>query len=203
MSRLWFALTFAIVCTLAGLSPAPVSAQGARPLAILLPGAGGAIPSDVLIRNLERFRAAGFDVTVATSAGEAAAHLSNERSTRRRIVFVSMSRGGNFAARALASGARPDGVVFVSTNLPEIADILGSPTALPSTLIVHHRRDACPLTPPEAVPGFVNWSGRKARTAWVNNSGAPVPNPCGPFGAHGFFREDGAAMAAILAFVRR
>ena len=106
------------------------------------------------------------------------------------------------AAGALASGARVDGVVFISAGLGQIRQRLGSPARLPSALVVHHRNDGCALTSPEEVPGFVAWSQGRAQAAWIDTVGGEPPNPCGPRGAHGFYMQDSAPMRAILSFVR-
>ena len=44
--------------------------------------------------------------------------------------------------------------------------------------------------------------GGKVSLRWITNSGPPAPNPCGPRGAHGFFVQDGAAVSAIIGFIR-
>ena len=177
-------------------------AQSQGTLAILLPGAGGAVPSDFLIRNQGSFAGAGIETAVANSPGEAASLAAAERRKGRSVVLVGMSRGASMAAAALASGAPAAGVVFVSANLDAVASRLGSPAGLPPALIVHHRADACHLTPPDGVGRFTRWAGGRASVRWISTSGSSAGNPCGPMGAHGFFTEDGPAMSAILSFVR-
>jgi hypothetical protein len=42
----------------------------------------------------------------------------------------------------------------------------------------------------------------KARLRWINTGGEASSDPCNAQGADGFFRQDGAAVAAIIEFVR-
>ena len=184
------------------LFPSMALAQQKGTVVVLIPGSGGPVPNDFAMRNQGRIGAAGFETKVAVTAGEAAAAASAAKSQGRTAVFVGMSRGANVAASALASGAPAAGVVFVSGNLREVAARLGSPAKLPAALIVHHRNDACASTPPSGVDFLQKWSGGKARVSWISNTGAAAPNPCGPHGAHGFFKNDGAAVSAIIGFIR-
>jgi hypothetical protein len=181
---------------------AEAQAQGGRKLAVLMPGAGGAVPIDFLVRNEDRIRAAGIETVVTTSPGQAASLINAAVQQKRKVVLVGMSRGARDVAQALSSGARPSGVVFVSGVLNGAREILGSPAALPATLVVHHRRDGCRLTSPEIAQSFVGWAGGKARLRWIDTKGAPHPNPCGPRDAHGFYLQDGPAVAALVGFIK-
>lgn len=177
-------------------------AQQGRPVAILIPGAGGPVPIDFLMRNQRAIGGAGIETKVATSPREAAAIAKAERKAGRKVVIVGMSRGAAMAANALASGAPVNGVVFVSGPLDNVRNRLGSAARLPRALVVHHRQDGCDRTSPRAVPGFISWSRGKARVAWINTSGTPARNPCGPRGAHGFYMQDGPAVSAIVNFIK-
>jgi hypothetical protein len=137
---------------------------------------------------------------VATGPGEIASAINARR--ERKVVVVAMSRGGIAAAAALAAGAKPSGVAFVSANGTAVMRQLGSPARLPATLIVHHTRDGCAFTAPDAIQRFAAWSQGRARLQWIDNSGPEAANPCGPLGAHGFYRQDGPAIAAIIGFIR-
>jgi predicted esterase len=181
--------------------PTLTNAQVTR-LAVLMPGAGGAVPIDFLVRNEGRIRAAGIETAVTTSPDQAASLVQAAIGNGRKVVLIGMSRGARDVAQALRSGARPSGVILVSGALGPAMQILGSPAALPATLLVHHRRDECPRTSPAIAQRFAAWSGGKARLHWIDNTGHAVPNPCGPRGAHGFFIKDGAAVAAIVAFIQ-
>ncbi len=188
-----------VAAALLSFAAVPAWAQTA---AILIPGAGGPVPSDFLMRNRSAFAGAGVETFVANTPQEAVALSAKLKASGRRVVMVGMSRGGWMAAGALASGAKVDGVVFVSTGLNQARQRIGSPARLPPALIVHHRNDGCDKTAPGEVQGFAAWSGGRARVAWIDTQGREAPNPCGPRGAHGFYMQDGPAVGAILAFVR-
>jgi hypothetical protein len=183
------------------LSTAPGAAD-AQTAAILIAGAGGPVPTDFLVRNRARFEAAGIPVEVVASGNEAVAAARRITAQGRKFVLVGMSRGGRGVALALAGGARAAGAVFVSAPLGLAREALGSPSRLPPTLVVHHRRDGCDSTAPGGVGPFVSWSGGRARVAWFDNDGPPAPNPCGPRGAHGYFMNDGPPVSAIISFIR-
>lgn len=168
---------------------------------ILMPGAGGATPIDFLVRNQSRIGGAGATVIVTTSSGEAASLSQAEAAKKRKVILVGMSRGTIDVANAIASGAKADGAVLVSGAYDNVRSALGSPSRLPRTLLVHHRNDECSATPPSAAGSFVAWSEGKASVRWISSQGAPVPNPCGPRGAHGFYMRDGAAVSAINGFI--
>lgn len=174
---------------------------GKAKLVILMPGAGGATPSDFLVRNKGQIGGADVSVVVTTSAAEAASLSQGASAKNRKVVLVGMSRGSIDVANALAAGARASGVVLVSGAYDKVRASLGAPSRLPATLLVHHRDDGCQVTPPAAVSSFVAWSGGRASARWIDNRGTPVPNPCGPRGAHGFFMQDGAAVSAINGFI--
>jgi pimeloyl-ACP methyl ester carboxylesterase len=186
---------------------APIaSAQQGRTVAILMPGAGGATPNDFLVRNRSKISGAGIETRLTTSPAEAAEIARSERQKGRKVVIVGMSLGTVHTAQALAAGAPANGVVLVSGLLEKAAAALGSPAKLPPTLIIHHRKDECRHTPPSGARYFQQFSGGKARIAWIDTTGTPPPgpkgNPCWPFGAHGFFMRDGPAVSAIVGFIR-
>jgi hypothetical protein len=174
----------------------------AASVAILMPGSAGAVPQDFLVRNENQFQRAGIRVVVTTSPSEAVAAAEAEAARGRKAVIVGMSKGSVDVAEALAAGAPVAGAVFVSGIHPRIMAALGTPARLPPTLLVHHRRDGCARTSPESARDLVRWAGSKARIRWINTSGPPAPNVCGPFDAHGFYRQDGPAVSAIIGFVR-
>jgi dienelactone hydrolase len=196
-------LTFLILLAGAALAAvAPAEAQRSRPLAVLMPGSLGAVPIDFVVRNEGRIRAAGIETVVTTSPAEAAARVAAANAQKRKVVLIGMSRGARDVALAIRQGARPSGVVFVSGILTAPQRILGSPAALPATLVVHHRRDACPRTSPADAREFVAWAGGRARLRWIDTKGQPHPNPCGARDAHGFYLQDGPAVSAIVSFIR-
>lgn len=189
-----------IVALVAGCVAASGAAGQGR-VAVLVPGAAGPVPHDFLMRNRDRIEAAGISTVVAVSAGEAAAAAASARQSGARVVIVGMSKGASAAAQAAAS-SQAAGVVLVSGIYEEVKAALGSPGSLAPALVVHHREDDCPLTLPEAAQDFVRWSGGRARLQWVSTRGEPHPRRCGPFGAHGFYMQDGPAVSAIVRFVR-
>jgi hypothetical protein len=194
--------TCAVLAIAAGFGSSALG-QDKRPLAILIPGAGGATPIDFVVRNEARIAAAGFVTQVTTSTGTASSLASTARQQGRKVVVVAMSRGVTQAASLLASGVPMNGVVLVSgVGLDDISGQIGSPARLPPTLVVHHQRDTCPLTTPESASRFARWGGGKVTLRWIANSGPPAPNPCGPRAAHGFFVQDGAAVSSIVGFIR-
>lgn len=184
---------------------APVVAQPARQMdaLVLIPGAGGVHPRDFLVLTQNTFQSAGFTTEMATNAGQAAAMVAAYKARGMRVTLVGMSAGARMAAQALAAGARPDGVVFVAGPLlGPIREVIGDPSTLPRTLVVHHREDACRLTPAEDVPEFVRWTRGRARVAWVTGGGGSGP-PCLPGTAHTFSGREGVAANAIMRFARR
>ena len=179
-----------------------VAPAAAANVAVLMPGSSGIVPGDFLVRNEGRFRAAGIRTIMTTSPSSAAEAIAAETSQGRKIVIVGMSKGAVDVASTLASGAKPSGAVFVSGIHSMVMATLGSPARLPPTLVVHHSQDACRRTTPSDASRFVAWSGGKARLQWINTTGEPSDNPCNARGAHGFFRQDGPAVSAIIGFVK-
>jgi len=195
---------FVFLCLLAvsvSLAPGALAQQG-KTLAILMPGAGGAVSTDFLIRNRGRISGAGLDTQVATSAEQAASIARTEAAKGRKVVVVGMSQGGNMAGQVVAAGAPLAGVVFVAAPLRLVAGTIGAPAKMPAALVVHHRQDGCQRTLPEGVGYFQKWGGGKVSVRWINTTGKEAPNPCGPRGAHGFYMQDGQAVSAIIEFVR-
>jgi hypothetical protein len=171
-------------------------------VAVLMPGSGGITAGDFLVRNEGKFQGAGIRTIMTTSPSSAANAVATETSQGRKIVMVGMSKGTVDVASALASGARPSGAVFVSGIHSRVMATLGSPDKLPPTLVVHHSHDICQFTLPSAASIFVGWSRGKARLQWINTTGEPSSNPCNAQGAHGFFKQDGPAVSAIIGFIK-
>jgi hypothetical protein len=174
----------------------------AADVAILMPGSSGIVPGDFLVRNEGSFKRAGLRTVLTTSPSTAAQTVAAEAVQGKKSVIVGMSRGAADAAAAIAAGARPAGLVFVSGVYARAMHALGTPERLPPMLVVHHRNDICKFTLPSAASEFVAWTRGKARLHWINTTGPPSTDPCNARGAHGFFRQDGPAVAAIVAFVR-
>ncbi|MGL5114392.1 MAG: hypothetical protein ACRC7G_06855 [Beijerinckiaceae bacterium] len=156
----------------------------------------------------ETFLSAGLTVEMTTSASGAASLVADFKARGMRVTLVGMSMGAGTAAQALRSGARPDGVVFAAGSLMpggpannSVSEALGDPSLLPPTLVLHHRQDACRLTPPEAVPEFVRWSRGRAKASWVTGGGGDG-FPCRPNTPHTFTGRERAAAGAIIQFAR-
>lgn len=197
---MYFVRYLLVTICLAGMQALPAQAAQ-KPLVILIPGAGGAVPNDFLVRNKSGFQRAGFAVKITTSPRDAAKTI-RQQSARRKVYLVGMSKGAMMSARILSRGVRPAAAVFVSGNYQRVMATMGSAAQLPSTLVVHHRQDRCRMSAPGHVSAFVNWSRGRVRVAWMSMSGGGNDNPCGPNGAHGFFRKDQKPIAAITRFLR-
>lgn len=190
----------AVIVLVLGLIGTAGSAMSAQPLAILMPGAGGIVPADFLVRNQSRIRAAGIRIVVTTSP-KSALRTAKAESKRTKVFIVGMSRGALHAASVISAGAPLSGAVFVSANYKGVISKLGSAQVLPPTLSVHHAKDRCKFTRPRGARRFANWAGGKVRLQLINSTGTARGKPCGPFGAHGFFRKDGEAVAGIIGFI--
>lgn len=193
-------LSLALATLLAVSTVTLALAQGR--VAILMPGSAGAVPNDFLVRNKDHIGGRGVTTIVTTSSSEAAAISQAEAAKGAKVVLVGMSRGAVDVAGALAAGAKVNGLVIVSGMYREAQARLGSPALLPRTLLIHNKYDTCRFTLPAFASDFAAWSGGRAAIRWVNVDGPPVPRECGPMGAHGFHRRDGAAVAAINGFIR-
>ena len=191
----------ALLLALLVVLPASVRAVVAAGVAILMPGAGGIVPGDFLVRNQRNFNRAGIRTIVTTSPASAAASVAAEAAAGHKSVIVGVSRGAGDTAAALAAGARPAGVVLVSGAFYRVIG-LTSPDQWPPTLVVHHAADICKFTLPGAASEFVAWTRGRARLHWINTTGEPSSDPCNAQGAHGFYRKDGPAVAAIVAFIK-
>jgi hypothetical protein len=71
-----------------------------------------------------------------------------------KVVLVAMSRGSTRVPSALSAG--PDAIVFTSSMLDHVRQTVGSASALPPTLVIHHRRDDCHVTHYDMVPPFMH-----------------------------------------------
>ena len=185
---------------------------------ILLAGGDGAIgvgaDGDIrrggnqLVRTRGDYARRGFAVLVPDCCVNVAAAVEY-MSAYGKVTLVGTSRGTQRAAQGIAEGARPARLVLTSGFLsdesgdPENAlRILGSPDALPPTLIVHHRHDECRFTRPEGVKPFLDWAHGKAHAVWLDGGGSEG-NPCQAEAHHGFNGIDGAVVSAVAGFAAR
>jgi hypothetical protein len=170
---------------------------------ILMPGSSGAIAAgpngeingltnNQLVRTRHAYMARGFAVLVVDAGTDLASAVNYMGAIKRPVTVVATSRGTIRAAEGIARGARPDRLILTSGFLTNesgsnqnVASILGSPDALPPTLVIHHRQDGCRFTQPAGVEPFVRWAGGRARAAWVDG-GVSTGEPCGADAHHGF-----------------
>jgi hypothetical protein len=188
-----------------------------RASVILMPGSHGNIGAasggqvtrlqgNSLVRNRASFRARGLAVLVVDGSVDLASAVEYMAKIKRPVTVIATSRGTQRAARGIAGGARPNALVLASGFLTNesgssenVANILGSPTALPRTLVIHHRRDGCRVTQPAGVAPFIRWAGGKARVAWVDG-GREQGDPCQAEGHHGFAGLDGQLVSLAAGF---
>ena len=161
-----------------------------------------------LVRTRQAYAARGFAVLVPEGNVNVAAAVKFMAKFG-PVTLVGTSRGTQRAARGIVAGARPARLVLTSGFLSNasgdgdnVMAILGSPAALPPTLVVHHRKDGCRITRPEGVAPFLAWAKGKARVAWLDG-GRDVGNPCQARGHHGFAGIDGAVVSAVAGFAAR
>lgn len=172
-------------------------------------GADGGIakPGNFLVRTREAYANHGFAVLVPDAGVDVAAAVKL-MARYGAVTLVGTSRGTQRAAEGLAAGAKPAKLVLTSGLLTQqsgasrsVAAILGVPTALPPTLVIHHRQDTCRVTLPAGVEPFIAWAGGRAKATWVDG-GASVGDPCQARAHHGFNGVESRVVDAIAAFAR-
>jgi hypothetical protein len=173
-------------------------------------GADGSIAREgnQLVRTRAAYAARGFAVLVPDCCVDVAAAV-DYMGKFGKVTLVGTSRGTQRAARGIAAGARPARLVLTSGFLTDASGdrdnaiaILGSPAALPPTLIVHHRHDECGKTSPEGVAPFLAWAGGRARVVWLDGGASEGP-PCEAFAHHGFNGIDGQVVGVVSGFAAR
>ena len=173
-------------------------------------GADGSIAHEgnQLVRTREAYAARGFAVLVPDCCVDVAAAVQFMEKFG-RVTLVGTSRGTQRAARGIAAGARPARLVLTSGFLSDasgdgdnVIRIVGSPGALPPTLVVHHRHDECRKTSPDGVKPFADWAGGKARVVWLDG-GTSEGDPCEAFAHHGFNGIDGQVVSVVSGFAAR
>lgn len=184
---------------------------------ILMPGGHGQIGATAdgeitqlrrnqLVRTRNDYAARGLAVLVLDADTHLASAVDYMARIKRPVTVVATSRGTLRAAQGIAAGAKPDALVLTAGFLSDasgssrnVMAILGSPAALPKTLVIHHRQDACRVTLPAGVDPFIAWAGGKARVAWLTG-GANAGDPCEAMSYHGFHGIDGQVVALAAAF---
>jgi hypothetical protein len=188
-----------------------------RASVILLPGGDGAIRAgdhgdihgllgNQLVRTRNAYAARGLAVLVADATTDLSAAVQYMAAIKRPVTVIATSRGTQRAAEGIARGARPDALVLTSGflspesgNSSNVMSILGLPSALPRTLIIHHQADACKFTQPAGVDPFIKWAGGRARVRWLSG-GAEQGDPCEAGGHHGFNGLDGQVVGLAAGF---
>jgi hypothetical protein len=170
-------------------------------------GADGSIrrTGNQLVRTREAYAARGFAVLVPDGNVDVPAAVQMMTQFG-KVTLVGTSRGTLRAASGLAAGARPSRLVLTSGFLTDqsgsaenVVRILGSPAALPPTLVAHHRHDECGKTLPGGVAPFLAWAAGRARVVWLDG-GQSEGDPCEAMAYHGFNGIDGQVVAAVSAF---
>jgi len=184
---------------------------------ILMPGGDGYIHAgdqgdihgltgNQLVRTRHAYAARGLAVLVIDAGTDLGSAVQYMAAIKRPVIVAATSLGTIRAAKGIANGARPDALVLMSGFLsPESGDsynvmsILGSPAALPHTLVIHHSADTCKHTLPAGVEPFVKWSAGRARVSWVSG-GVSQGHPCEAFSHHGFNGLDGQIVDMVAGF---
>lgn len=184
---------------------------------ILMPGGDGAIHAgeqgdihgllgNQLVRTRHAYAARGLAVMVTDFDTDLASAVKYMAAIKRPVTVIATSRGTLRAAEGIARGARPDALVLTSGFLSSesgsgsnVMSILGSPSALPRTLVIHHTQDGCRFTQPAGVEPFIKWSGGRAHVRWLSG-GADQGNPCEARAHHGFNGLDGQVVGLAGGF---
>jgi hypothetical protein len=194
-----------------------IKPKAPRASVILLPGGNGAINAgdngdinglkgNQLVRTRHAYAARGLAVLVADAGTDLNSAVQYMAAIKRPVTVIGTSRGTIRAAEAIARGARPDALVLTSGFLSaesgsgqNVMSILGSPSSLPRTLVIHHRQDSCRATLPAGVEPFVKWSAGRARAVWLSG-GASEGDPCEARAYHGFNGLDGQVVGIAAGF---
>lgn len=181
-----------------------------RAVIVLVPGGDGDVgisrdgsvarDTNWIVRTRGAYARAGMASLLLDAGASVSSGVSEGRKIAPRVIVVAMSRGSTRVPSALSS--QPDALVLASSFLEQVQGQVGSPDALPPTLVVHHRGDSCPRTDAGQVAPFMAWAGNRARLVWISG-GADEGNPCGNRGHHGFVGREGAVVNAIIGFAQR
>jgi len=184
---------------------------------ILMPGGDGLISpgpngeinrllGNQLVRTRSAYLARDLAVLVADADIDLARAVQFMAQLKAPVTVVATSRGTIRAAVGIAHGAKPNALVLTSGFLisesgsgPNVASILGTPNALPPTLVIHHRDDACKFTQPAGVAPFIAWSAGRARAVWLSG-GISVGDPCEARAYHGFNGLDDEVVTLATGF---
>lgn len=203
--------------TIGGSRAVLIKPASPRASVILMPGGSGAINAgehgeinglmgNQLVRTRASYAARGLAVLVVDASADLSSAVQYMAAIKRPVTVVATSRGTQRTAEGIARGARPDALVLTSGFLSaesgggsNVMSILGSPSALPRTLVIHHRNDGCKSTAPAGVEPFVKWSSGRARVAWLSG-GRNDGDPCEARAYHGFSGLDGQVVGLAASF---
>jgi hypothetical protein len=173
------------------------------------PGGSISVPGSQLVRTRQAYAAQGYLVLVPEGSVDVPSAITYMAQLARPVALVATSRGTQRAARGIARGARPDVLVLTSGFLSpasgadvniHVMERVRSPTRLPRTLVVHHRRDTCRHTPPEGVAPFLAWARGRAEVVWLDG-GTSRGDPCAARSYHGFDGLDAEVVAVVTRFI--
>ena len=205
--------------TIAGSRAVLIKPASPQASVILMPGSDGAIQAgshgDIHGLNGNQLvplpampmPARGLAVLVVDVSTDLRSAVDYMAAIKRPVTVIATSAGTWRAAEGIARGAKPDALVLISGILsPEsgpassnVEAILGSPSALPPTLVIHHRYDGCNLTRPAGVAPFIKWAGGRARVSWLLG-GVNEGNPCYADAYHGFNGLDEQVVELVAGF---
>ena len=203
--------------TIGGSRAVLIKPAAPRASVILMPGGNGAIAAgdhgdihalnfNQLVRTRQAYAARGLAVLVVDAGTPLDGAVQYMAAIKRPVTIIATSRGTLRAAEGIARGARPDALVLTSVFLSaesgsgqNVMSILGSPSSLPRTLVIHHSQDSCRATLPAGVEPFVKWSAGRARAVWVSG-GLNEGDPCQNQAHHGFNGLDGQVVGIAAGF---
>jgi hypothetical protein len=181
-----------------------------RASAILIPGGNGilgvrpdgsfsGLRGNQLVRTRKAYLAHGVATLTIDSGVNVAEAVNYMRKIASPVVVVATSRGTLRVQQSL--GAKPNGIVLTAGFLDDVRSQIGSAGSLPRTLIVHHRKDGCRLTPPSGVAPFKAWGGGRVTVVWLDG-GRSSGNPCQARSYHGFNGIDGRVGSTVASFAQ-
>ncbi|MEQ1648581.1 MAG: alpha/beta hydrolase [Hyphomicrobiaceae bacterium] len=177
---------------------------------ILVPGGDGvlgvqpdgsfsSLKGNQLVRTRKAYSAQGLASLTIDSGVNLAAAVKFMQTVAAPVTIVATSRGSLRVAGGLS--AKPSAIVLTSAFLDDVKGAVGTPSALPRTLVVHHRQDGCKKTPPTAVDPFKAWGGAKVSVSWITG-GTDQGDPCQARGYHGFAGQDAAVVSIVSTFAK-
>ena len=143
----------------------PGSAQAA---VILIPGGHGRmgirpdgsfgdLAGNQLVRTRKSYLGHGVASLTIDYGVNVASAVEYMRKIAPKVVVVGTSRG----TLRVHNGLRANGIVVTAGFLPSVSSNIGSASASPPILVVHHRQDGCHHTLPGNVGPFQAWGGGK------------------------------------------